>query len=63
MLVDRDSGRAVGTTVFANRSALEGSREHARMLREESVSAMGVDILDVAEMELVFAHLRVPETV
>ncbi|MGY1592248.1 antibiotic biosynthesis monooxygenase [Geodermatophilus sp. SYSU D00708] len=63
MLVDRDSGRAVGTTVFANRSALEGSREQARMLREESVNTMGVDILDVAEMELVFAHLRVPETV
>ena len=63
MLVDRDSGRAVGTTVFASRSALEQSREQARMLREESVKVMGVDILDVAEMDLVFAHLRVPETV
>ncbi|MGY1640821.1 antibiotic biosynthesis monooxygenase [Geodermatophilus sp. SYSU D00703] len=63
MLVDRDSGRAVGTAVFASRAALEGSREQARMLREESVRVMGVDILDVAEMDLVFAHLRVPETV
>ncbi|MGY1640815.1 antibiotic biosynthesis monooxygenase [Geodermatophilus sp. SYSU D00703] len=63
MLVDRDSGRAVGTAVFESRAALEGSREQARMLREESVRVMGVDILDVAEMELVFAHLRVPETV
>jgi quinol monooxygenase YgiN len=63
MLVDRDSGRAVGTAVFESRSALEQSREQARMLREESVNVMGVDILDVAEMELVLAHLRVPETV
>jgi quinol monooxygenase YgiN len=63
MLIDRDSGRAVGTAVFASRSALEQSREQARMLREESVNVMGVDILDVAEMDLVFAHLRVPETV
>ena len=63
MLIDRDSGRAVGTTVFASRAALEGSREQARMLREESVNSMGVDILDIAEMDLVFAHLRVPETV
>ncbi len=63
MLIDRDSGRAVGTAVFASRSALEQSREQARMLREESVNVMGVDILDVAEMELVLAHLRVPETV
>ena len=63
MLVDRDSGRAVGTAVFESRAALEASREQARMLREESVRVMGVDILDVAEMDLVFAHLRVPETV
>jgi quinol monooxygenase YgiN len=63
MLIDRDSGRAVGTAVFASRSALEQSREQARVLREESVKVMGVDIFDVAEMDLVFAHLRVPETV
>ncbi|MFW3171381.1 antibiotic biosynthesis monooxygenase [Geodermatophilus sp. CPCC 206100] len=63
MLIDRDSGRAVGTAVFESRSALEQSRDQARMLREESTNAMDVDILDVAEMELVFAHLRVPETV
>jgi heme-degrading monooxygenase HmoA len=63
MLVDRDNGRAVGTAVFESRAALEQSREQARMLREQSVNAMGVDILDVAEMDLVVAHLRVPETV
>jgi quinol monooxygenase YgiN len=63
MLVDRDRGHAVGTVVFDGRAHLEESREQARMLREEAVSIMGIDVLDVAEMDLVLAHLRVPETV
>jgi hypothetical protein len=63
LLVDREAGRAVGTVVLDGREHLEQSREHARMLREEGVRIMGIDILDVAEMDLVLAHLRVPETV
>jgi quinol monooxygenase YgiN len=63
LLVDRDSGRAVGTVVYDGRAHLEESRERARMLREEGVRIMGIDILDVAELDLVLAHLRVPETV
>jgi hypothetical protein len=63
LLVDRDSGRAVGTVVLDGRAHLEETREQARMLREEGVRIMGVDILDVAEMDVVLAHLRVPETV
>ncbi|MGY1696576.1 MULTISPECIES: antibiotic biosynthesis monooxygenase [unclassified Geodermatophilus] len=63
MLVDRETGDAVGTVVFDGRAALEQSREQARTLREEGVRTMGVDVLDVAEMDLVLAHLRVPETV
>ncbi|MEX5720776.1 antibiotic biosynthesis monooxygenase [Geodermatophilus maliterrae] len=63
LLIDRDDGRAVGTVVFDGRAHLEESREQARTLREEGVKIMGIDILDVAEMDLVLAHLRVPETV
>ena len=63
LLVDRDGGRAVGTVVLDGRAHLEQTREQARMLREEGVRIMGIDILDVAEMEVVLAHLRVPETV
>ncbi|GAB3199445.1 antibiotic biosynthesis monooxygenase [Geodermatophilus arenarius] len=63
LLVDRDSARAVGTVVFEDRAHLEGTRDQARMLRERAVDTMGIDILDVAEMDLVLAHLRVPETV
>ncbi|MGY1830021.1 antibiotic biosynthesis monooxygenase [Geodermatophilus sp. SYSU D01180] len=63
LLVDRDSARAVGTVVFEDRAHLEGTRDQARRLREGAVDTMGIDILDVAEMDLVVAHLRVPETV
>ncbi len=63
LLVDRDSGRGVGTVVFESRSAMERTRDEARKTRQLAVETMGVDILDVAEMELVLAHLRVPETV
>ncbi|MFW3171383.1 hypothetical protein [Geodermatophilus sp. CPCC 206100] len=63
LLVDREGGRAVGTVVLESRSAMEQTREQARMVREQAVQSMGIDIVDVAEMDLVLAHLRVPETV
>ena len=63
MFIDRDTGRAVGTVVFDGRAHMEETRDQARTLREEGGRIMGVDILDVAEMDLVLAHLRVPETV
>jgi quinol monooxygenase YgiN len=63
LLVDRDSGLSVGTVCFDDRSALEASREPARQLREEAARTMNREMVDIAEMELVLAHLRVPETV
>jgi quinol monooxygenase YgiN len=63
LLVDRESGHAVGTVVYDGRAHLEETREQARTLREEGVRIMGIDVLDIAEMDLVLAHLRVPETV
>ena len=55
--------RAVGVESFENRETLEHTRGHARALREEFSSAMGAQVTEVAEMDLVLAHLRVPETV
>ncbi|WP_245817113.1 hypothetical protein [Geodermatophilus saharensis] len=49
--------------VFDGRAHLEESREQARTLREEGVRIMGIDVLDVAETDVVLAHLRGPETV
>ena len=63
MLVDRDSGIMCGTVSFDSRAALEASRGAAAALREKAVREAGSEILDVAEFDLVLAHLRVPELV
>ena len=63
MLVDRAAGVMCGTVSFDSRAALEASRDAARAIREKAVSETGAEILDVAEFDLVLAHLRVPELV
>ena len=61
MMLNRETGRAVGTAVFENRQQLEASREDSRRIRERSAPEMGAMIDDVAELELAVAHLHVPE--
>jgi len=63
MMLDRQTGLVVGTVGFEDRDALEATREPARSMREEGTRTSGIEFMDVAEMELVLAHLRVPETV
>lgn len=63
LLVDRETGRATSTVTYESRDALERSRSEARRLREEATRMIAAEIHDVAEMELVLAHLRVPERV
>jgi quinol monooxygenase YgiN len=62
-LVDRREGRCVSTVVFESREAMAHTRDQFTTLREEFADTMGMDILEVAEFDLVLAHLRVPETV
>ena len=61
LLVDRAGGRGVGTMCFDDRQKLDASRETAGRMRTEFAGPMGVDITDVAEMEVAIHHLRVPE--
>ena len=63
MLVDRREGAAAGTVTFEDRAALERTRDAAAAIRERMSQEMGVRFVDVAEFELLLAHLRVPETV
>jgi hypothetical protein len=63
LLVNRADGRCVSTVVFESREAMAHTRDQFTTLREEFARRMGMDLLEVAEFDLVLAHLRVPETV
>ena len=63
LLVDRRDGRCAGAVVFDGREAMERTRDQFTTLREEFAQRMGAEILEVAEFDLLLAHLRVPETV
>ena len=63
LVVDRKQGRTVSVTSFEDPDALGLARKRARYLRDEFARGVGAHIHDVAEMDLVVAHLRIPETV
>ena len=63
VLIDRDMGRSATSVTYESRDAMMRAAEQGRRLREEFTRATGGDITEVAEFEVVFAHLRVPETV
>jgi hypothetical protein len=61
MLVSHEAGRAVGTVMFESRDQLTGSREAAARIRQAATAEAGATVDEVAEMEVAFAHLHVPE--
>lgn len=63
LLVDRATGRGVTSVAFESHGAMERTRDQADYLRAASTNEANVEFLDVAEFELVLAHLHVPELV
>ncbi len=63
MLCDRQSGMCAIAATYESRSAMDMAAETVRSMREQLMSEMGGELLEVAEFDLVLAHLRVPETV
>jgi hypothetical protein len=63
LLVDRLTGRAALAVAYDSTEALEASREQAAALRVDVVRRLSSELLDVAELDVALAHLRVPETV
>ena len=63
LMIDRDAGRVVGTVVFESRKALEAARADAQGIRERVAAELGATVDKIDEMEMVFAHLHVPEMV
>jgi quinol monooxygenase YgiN len=63
LLVDRQTGTGSLTAVYADRQAMEASRERVQGMREEFSRQLDMEVTDVAEFDLVLHHLRVPELV
>jgi len=63
LMVDRATGTGVLAAVYESAEMLELTRSPARELRTASVEHLGAQVLDVVEMDVVVARLRVPETV
>jgi len=61
LFVDRELGRAVSSVTYDSHEAMNRSREAARTVRMDSARDAHAQVLDVAEFDLVLAHLRVRE--
>ena len=62
-MVDRETGRAVGTASFDSREALEASRSPVEAIRAGAAKEGRAEVVDVLEHELAVAHLDEPEMV
>jgi len=58
---DRQTGMSVITATYEDRAALDRSAEAVAAMREQFTQQMGLEVTDMAEMELAIHHLRVPE--
>ena len=63
VMLDRSTGRSVVTTTYDSPQDMRAARERAMQMREEFMHQLHRTITEVAEFELVVAHLQVPETV
>jgi len=63
LFIDRDEGLGVTATVFRDRSALERARKDIEAIRSGAIEQLGLELVDSAEFDVAYAHLRVPETV
>ena len=63
VLLDRGSGRAVVTTTYDSPQDMKLATDRAMVIREDFTQQMNRTVTEVAEFELVIAHLRVPATV
>ena len=61
LFLDRTNGRAVSNVTYDDRETMERIRDQAASLRSEGAREAGAEVIDVAEFELVLAHLHVPE--
>jgi quinol monooxygenase YgiN len=61
LLIDRPSGHAVSSVTFDSYEAMRSTRSLAAVVRERGSAEVDGEILEVDQLKLVLAHLRVPE--
>jgi len=61
LFIERTLGRAVSSVTYDSHEAMDRSREAARTVRMDNARDAHAQVLDVAEFDLMLAHLRVPE--
>jgi quinol monooxygenase YgiN len=63
LMIDRANGRVARASTYDDRDSMNRAQEPAMALRREFHRQTGMEATEVAEFDLVLAHLRVPETV
>jgi quinol monooxygenase YgiN len=63
VMVDRATGRCATAVTYDSRHSLREAEQMGRAMREEFAGQTGMETTEVAEFDVVLAHLRVPETV
>lgn len=63
MLLNRSTGVACVTATYDGHESLAASRAGADEIRRQLAERAGMDVVDVREFELAYAHLHVPELV
>jgi heme-degrading monooxygenase HmoA len=61
LLVNRETGRAVATTSWDSREAMERSRDQGNEMRSSFTKEVTSTVIDVCEFEVALAHLHAPE--
>lgn len=61
LLVDRAASRGCSAISYDSREALDASRDQGNTIRASVMAEAGIRPLEVAEFDLAYAHLRVPE--
>jgi len=61
LMLDRPSGHAVSSVTFDSEEAMHRTRTLAAGVREQGAGHVDGEVLEVEELELVIAHLGVPE--
>jgi heme-degrading monooxygenase HmoA len=63
LMINRGTGQMALAVNYDRPATMQQANDRATALRRDASAAMGMEIDEVAEFDLVLAHLRVPETV